>query len=315
MKRTPITPLYPNVRLNCTIVSDTHIDYTHRTPAYPQILLESAVIDAEENTVREDAFITIGDNTSNGIEKNWSMVAECYEGHDPADAILLAIGNHDTWGNDGNPSESFDLFYRYTEKICGFKRDKAYFSHVIHGYHLIFLGSEKDAGCAAYISDEQIEWFQKEMEEAGKSGKPIFVFCHQALNGRHGLPRTWGYPEEPDLPLKEGGIGASSETVAAILKQYPNTYYFSGHSHMGLSGEGWKEIDGYSTFEIEDGLRMINFPTTACGNHHCEDASQGIGMQLEVYDDRVVLRPRNYYDHEWTKVVIRDGKPYAEYML
>ncbi len=315
MNRTPIKPLYDNVRLNCTIVSDTHIDYLHRTPAWPQALLTAAVIDAEENTVRTDAFITIGDNTSDGIKQNWDMVKECYAGHNPAERILLCIGNHDTWGDDDHPYDAINYFKEYTEIICGRKIDNTYFAEVVNGYHLIFLGSEKDGGCAAYISDEQIAWFEKEMEKAGKSGKPIFVFCHQALNGRHGLPRTWGYPADPNWPADEGGIGDRSEQVAAIMKKYKNVYYLSGHSHMGLSGESMMEREGFSTFEIEDGLRMINFPTTACGNAYCDDASQGIGMQLEVYDDRVVFRPRNYYDHEFTTVVIRDGKPYAEYPL
>lgn len=309
-----IKPLYDNIRLNCTIVSDTHIDIKHPMPWLPKFHLKQAISQSQKSASPVDAFITIGDTTSRGSEINWKLTEECFAGKDPAEKILLAVGNHDTWNDDGYDA-ALEQYYIHAGNICGVKRSKPYFSAIINGYRLVFLGSERDCGCGAYISDEQIAWLKSEIQAARESGKPVFVFCHQSLNQRHGLPVTWDKDERYDN-LSEGGIGDKSDEVAEVLKSGKNVWYFSGHSHMGLGGENLEKEKGYASFDTEDGLELVNFPSLACGNHHGEDLSFGIGMQLEVYDDRVVIRPRNYTKHKWNKKVsIKDGKPYFEKML
>ena len=77
-----------------------------------------------------------------------------------------------------------------------------------------------------------------------------------------------------------------------------------------------KKAEGYSSFEDEDGVTLINLPSLACGNHHGEIQSLGIGIQIEVYEDRVLLRPKNYISGKFiTKLNIKDKKPYYEKML
>ena len=66
-------------------------------------------------------------------------------------------------------------------------------------------------------------------------------------------------------------------------------------------------------FEEEDGVVLVNLPSLACGNHHGDDRSMGIGVVIEVYEDRVAIRPRNFAHHAMNrKVAIKDGKPYFE---
>ena len=310
-----LKPLYPGIKLNALIVSDTHIDCRHPLPALPKYWLRSAAKDAEKSLNRMDAFITVGDTTSRGSEKNWQLTAQALKNRNPADKMIFAIGNHDCWNDDGFEA-AVENFYRYSKTITGNKREKTYFSHIIKGYHFIFLGTDSDSGCEANFSDEQMNWLASEMEKAGKSGKPIFVFCHQSLNGRHGLPRTWDREEDPNRDPMEGGIGERSDEVASILKKYKNVFYFSGHSHMGLCGENKKAAEGYSSFEYEDGVCLINMPSLACGNHHGEVDTMGIGAVLEVYEDKVVIRPRFTSTHRWNKsVMIKDGKPYLEQII
>ena len=301
-KMSSLKPLYPGIKLNALIVSDTHIDCKHPLPALPKYWLRSAAKDAEKSVHRMDAFITVGDTTSRGSEKNWQMAAQA----------LFAIGNHDCWNDDGFDA-AVQNFYKYSKLITGNKRETPYFSHIINGYHFVFLGTDSDSGCEAQFSDEQMAWFASKMEKAGKNGKPIFVFCHQSLNGRHGLPRTWDRDEKPGRDPMEGGIGERSDEVAAILKKYKNVFYFSGHSHMGLCGENKAKAEGYSSFETEDGVCLINLPSLACGNHHGEVDTMGIGVVLEVYENKVVIRPRFTSTRRWNKsVMIKDGKPYFE---
>ena len=306
--------LYDSIILCATIVSDTHIDEKHPTKWFPMLLLKRALRGAKNS--RSDAFITVGDTTSRGSTVNWNMTRDCFKKYpDAAKKIILAIGNHDGW-NDNGFDDAIKEYYCAYKDICGRKINTPYFSEIINGYYFICIGTDSDSGCEAAISDAQINWFSDEMEKAANTGKPVFVFCHQSLNQRHGLPRTWDRNEIPDRPPDEGGIGKKSDEITSILKKHKNVFYFSGHSHMGLCGENMTKKEGYSSFEDEDGLTLVNLPSLSCGNHHGEYQKLGTGLQLEIYKDRVILRPKNYFSGKWiTSLAIKDGKPYYEKIL
>lgn len=304
-----IKSTYDNALLTAVIVSDTHIDEKHPMPFLPKIRLNRALRDSQKSKTPIDVFLTVGDTTSRGSTANWELSMDCFPKYKPAEKVLLTVGNHDCWHDDGFESASKEYF-KYFEKICGEKIERMYYSYIINGYHFIFLGNESEAGCEANISDEQVEWFRYEMKKAGDSGKPVFVFCHQSLNGKHGLPRTWDRDEDPNADPLDGGIGAKSNEIEAELKKYKNVFYFSGHSHMGLAGENKKKSEGYSSIEDDEGVTLINLPSLACGNHHGELNTFDIGMILEAYDDKVVLRFRNFYrKKDVLAFPLQDGKP------
>ncbi len=307
--------LHDNLRLCATIVSDTHIDERHPVKIVPMYILMSALKGARESL--SDAFITVGDTTSAGTPVNWALARSCFEKvPDAAKKIILTVGNHDGWNDEDNYDAAAAEYFSAYKDICKKEINTTYFSEVINGYYFICIGTDSDSGCAAAINDTQMEWFRTEMAKAGATNKPIFVFCHQSLNGRHGLPRTWDRKEDPNRAPDEGGIGERSDEVAEILKSYKNVFYFSGHSHMGLCGEDMLKKEGYSTFENEDGVTLINLPSLSCGNHHGELQGLGIGLQLEIYDTKVVLRPKNYISGKWIeKLHIKNGKPYYEVIL
>lgn len=303
--------LNDNIKLCATIVSDTHIDENHPTKIIPMYILMKALKGAKK--ANSDAFITVGDTTSRGSRINWDMTRSCFRRiPDAAKKIILTIGNHDGW-NDNGFDDAVKEYYSAYEDICHRKINTTYFSEILNGYYFICIGTDSDSGCEAEISDKQMTWFRNEMEKAGATNRPVFVFCHQSLNQRHGLPRTWDRHEDPNRPLTDGGIGDRSDEVAGILKKYKNVFYFSGHSHMGLCGEDMKASEGYSTFEEEDGVTLINLPSLSCGNHHGQLQGLGIGLQLEVYEDKVILRPKNYISGRFiTKLNIKNKKPYYE---
>ena len=310
-----IKPLYENPVLIGVIVSDTHIDIKHPFPWLPKFHLKRALSDSEGCRPQADFFTIVGDITSRGSEENWALARDCFKKYKPAKNMLLAIGNHDGWGDD-DYSAVISRFCRNMEQITGMKREKPWFSQYVNGYPFIFLGSDDDSGCEASLSDEQVEWFAKEMEKAAGTEKPIFVFCHQSINGKHGLPLTWDKDYTPDQDPMDGGLGVRSDEIEAIIKKYKNVYYFSGHSHMGLCGENSKKENGFASIEQEGDTVLINFPSLACGNHHGENNEFGIGVVLEVYENKVVIRPRSVLRHKWVEsVAIHSGKPYFEKTL
>lgn len=305
-------PLYGNVKLYCTVVADSHIDIKNPTPWYPKLMLKRALKDCECTKPASDAFIIVGDTTSLGCKVNWDLTRDCFNKVKPKTKILFCIGNHDCWNEDGGFEAARKEYFSAVKDICGVERSRMYFSEVINGYSLIFLGNEADSGCGARISDEQIEWFKGEMAKGGESGKPIFVFCHQSINGRHGLPRTFDKSESDTGPM-DGGVGEKSDEIDAVMHQYKNVFYFSGHSHMGFAGENKAKNENYSSFEVDGTVTYINLPSLSCGNHHGEVASNRSGSQLEVYEDKVVIRPRLHFSGSWLKkAIIKDGKPYFE---
>ena len=304
-----ITPLYRDVKLMIAVTSDNHIDIKHPVPKVPMWYLTRSLKDCGKSRHPIDVYLTVGDTTSHGSHENWKLAQQCFDKCRPAKQVLLTVGNHDMWNDDGFDAAKQN-YLDYSNRICGTDHTETWFSHTVNGYKLVFLGNTADAGCEAHLGKEQLDWFRGELDAA--DGKPVFVFCHQSLNGRHGLPRTWDRNETATDPM-EGGIGTESDEVAAILKAHRNVFYFSGHSHMGLCGEERKKAEGYASFEQEDGVTLVNLPSLACGNHHGDDRSMGIGVIVEVYRDRVVIRPRSFAKRTMNrKVAIRDGKPYWE---
>lgn len=305
---------YGRPRLHLLIVADTHIDEKHPHPRVPMDLLAGAIGDSRDAKTSVDAFVIIGDTTSRGSDRNWEMTKEVFaRAGRPAARTLIAIGNHDTWSDEGGET-AIGRYLRYSAEITGEERGKTYFSTVINGVHLIFPGSESDKGCDAEISEEQFSWLREELDSAAGSGLPILVFCHQPLCGTHGLPRTSCRDESDTDPL-DGGVGEDSPRLEKLLSEYVDVYYFSGHSHMGYAGEKRFAEEGYSSFETRGSLTLVNLPSLACGNHHCEEGQGkfGLGLQLEIYDDRIVLTPRDTENRcGLDRLSVSGGKPYLE---
>ncbi len=285
-----------SLRLNMAVLSDIHL----RGDKDRIRKLHNGLIDLEKAKTQNDVMVSVGDLTDHGEPEHWELAEEIFAEHKPAKELFLVLGNHDTWTREESEQNSEELFISYNKKISGRETDKMYFSTEINGYTLIALASEGD-DCNADISDEQIKWLDETMEKAAESGKPIFVFCHQSLNVTHGLPYTWcrKWNDGDVLKPDEGGIGKSSDEILAILKKYKNVFYMSGHIHLGISGIRSFAKKGYASVENDGSLHKINLPCFMFLNHHGQFNSSGLGFQFEIYDDKVLMRPRSYASRIW----------------
>ena len=271
-------------------------------------MLELGLYDMERAEDKLDAVAFVGDVTDHGDYDQWDAFAASVSGYDIAGNKLLAAGNHDTWGpysgdDYDNPTDGVKpTFIRYSKEITGRNVTEMYYSDVINGCYFIVLGSEEDHTWS-YLSDTQLAWFAGEMEKAGQTGLPIFVFNHQPLNGTHGLPYLWELDEND--PPEKGGIGDQSDAVEAILKQYDNVFYISGHIHSGFKNADSKTGPKYASVEYLENdngnaVTLINLPTYLYmdlkrGGH----IANGCGWVVEAYDDEVLLRARNFATGTW----------------
>lgn len=286
-KSAPVNP--DECRLNFAAISDTHM----KDEFIRQFMVELGLEGMEKSDSRLDALVVSGDLTDHGEHDEWTALAESFSKYDPADEIILACGNHDTW-TDESFDKAKEYFIDFNSEISGREISEMYYQTEINGYPFVVLGSETDR-TAAYFSPEQLSWLEATMAEVTKDGKPVFVISHWPINQSHGLPETWGDDEpEPD----DGGIGDQSAAVEEILKKYDNVFMISGHLHNGIGEKGTESIWGYASVESDGSFHSINLPAYTYFNARGQMVN-GNGFNFEVYDDEVVIRARSYSADIW----------------
>ena len=273
-----------NCLLSATILSDLHMEGTNleRHKRVGGVLREAKVAE-------NDVLVLLGDNTMNGqiVETLFAYGLVCRFFNDGD--VIVAPGNHDmdTGEHTNGTFEQLQSRYIYMRNaFFGDKGDKVYYSREEKGYKFIVLGGEGRTGedGKQIISDEQLSWLESELADAAESGKPCFVINHYLVYGRNGSRSYAGF-----------NITDQNDRLTEILETSGvRTFYFCGHSHYGVSND---------SVQTTKNVTYINLPATGNpGNYYPaneECGKDGIGMQMEVYEDSVVLRFRNYLTGEW----------------
>ncbi len=267
------SPLRAEPALSLAVISDTHIESTE-----PQKLAATCGVFADVAAAeRNDSLVIVGDSVMNGQEIENLCLYGALRSARLTSKLFIASGNHEL-GNGGSEAGFNSLTKRYIGFRNAFtpdKTDKVYYSTELNGFRLIALGSEADAGVQAYLSEAQLSWLDRQLTDAG--GQPVFVFCHQPVDGTFNY--AWG----------EGHVGEQGDALKKILQEHENVFYISGHLHMGYTQGG-----AYT----ESGVTYINVPCCA-GSLYGEEVSPGCGYVIEVYKTEVCLRARNFGSSQW----------------
>lgn len=271
---TSYKPEEDGIILNCAIVSDTHADtniFRDRTNK-----LRIAYAGINESSEDIDVLLNIGDITNSGTRKDYRTQKQLERRYIKAKHTVACLGNHDSWNGSADPDydKAAKLFLKYLKKNK-IKSDTVYYSAVIDGYYFICLATE---GLDLHeiepiYSDAQLEWFDKTLTEAEKSGLPIFVLSHMPINGHNGISSS-------RLPAKAGEILKNHSSYDKPI------LFFSGHYH-----DFSKNI-----VDSEDGIYYINLPSLEYNDeteNECND-NGGMGMTMEVYGDKIILKARNF---------------------
>ena len=175
--------------------------------------------------------------------------------------IMVAPGNHDMSNCEGDYDTYLKRFLGFSNAFMDYKITTPYFYRVINGYYFIFVSSEDITWEYLAISEAQYQWLEGVIAEAKQSGKPVFVFSHH--------------------PVSDVQYG--SERLTEILNQCDNLIYFYGHTHYWLDeNTAWNY----------NGVNCINVPkTTEYTDYDC-----GIGASVEVYEDEIVVRMKDFHD-------------------
>ena len=253
-----------------TVFSDCHIEGNNfkRFSAFGRMLL-----DAQNNSFGNDVGVFLGDNTMNGQEIESIFFYGLIKNFGFADNYVNVMGNHDIGNGEGDYEILSRRFYGYSDEFLGIKTDKPYYYRVINGVYFIVLGEEQLSVDENEMSDEQYEFLKETLDMAKADNAVTFICCH--------------HPVFNIIPTENNDL-------FDIIPQYKNVFFVSGHTHL--------EIDEDWTFLEYEGIKMLNLPRSTEnadtgnveGSYNC-----GIGMQIEVYEDEVVARVRDYYTGLW----------------
>lgn len=275
-----------NPKLTFTVLSDVHLEGNNEERFN---LFGEGIRDINANK-SNDFIVFLGDNTMNGQVVELSAFYTILDEYNTIGTYMVT-GNHDLCPSDYNVGEYEDLrdrFFKYKNEYSKTQYDDSvYYSVSISDqFKLIVLGSESDAGIQEDLSDTQLTWLENELESAKESGNPVFIFNHYPLNN------IWA-----DV-WSEGHIGDDSDRVYEILKNSENQIlYFSGHLHMGF-------YDDKREVVYDDNVTFINVAGFGVDNDvgDADDQQNGTGLQVEVYENEILIRVRDFVKHEWMDI-------------
>lgn len=291
------------------VVGDMQMGYDG---CYDEENYELALKEIKSVSPETKAIVTVGDNTNNSTEAAYKKLRDIKASVFPDVPMYLAIGNHDRGYVSGNgPANTSDRTWadRFVANAKEFSGNdsinKVYYSVQLEGSYFIFLGSEvssRNDNCNdVFVSDDQYDWFKAQMEEASKTGKPIFVVIHEpfpnTISGS--LPgQGWqGNAAAPDYYPDN-----RYEDLKGVADQYPQALVFSGHTH-------W-EFASKSPAKITDGKKTASYFNCSAVGYLWNDNNAGFmdkngkytgseGWFVYVYEDKVVLKGRDFVNQKW----------------
>ena len=266
--------------------------------AYTEKNYQQALENIKSLSPESQFILSVGDQTDHSLESEYKALDGYKEQILPDIPMYIAIGNHDRGGSDWK-----NRFIESAKKNSGMDTiDNVYYSFQKNGSYFIFLGSEadnRDGLNDVFISEEQFNWFKGQMEEAGKTGKPIFVVIHEPLyNTVSGsLPgQNWqGNPQNASY-YPDNKYGSLKE----VLDQYPSAYVFSGHTHWEFKSDSPVVISDGSTANYIN-CSSVGYLWTDNNSGYIESGKY-IGSEdlyVYVYKDKVVVKGRDLVNDKW----------------
>ena len=249
------------VQLKAVLVADIHADADptrDRSNVLRQIF---AAIGKTQNDA--DTLVMAGDLTNSGDEWEYRFLNNYLNVYCRIRDRVPEIGNHDSWHHSDDPD--YALAEQYFKDFCrwnGVKTDKVYYSKKVNGIPFLVLGVEASDFKNPYHSDEQLNWFETELNAAVAEGQPVFVICHKPVEN----------------------LGDSAARVEQILTSAAEAakapiVYVSGHNH---------DIGGNTFKQPTDKMVYLNLPSLQY------TYGGGLGFVAEVTEQEVTLTGMNF---------------------
>lgn len=252
--------------------------------------LETGIKDLHVMDPDMDMLVLNGDTVDQGLDDQYKIMENCITKNRELlpKNLMFNIGNHEFYNYAKGVNTGSDVNEFIGRYLNFSKEGKVYHDIWIKGYHFIALGSEsgytQELGTnQAFISKEQLNWLDTKLKEGYESGKPIFVFLHQPLNG-----------SIKDIQYNWASVQQDTE-VRKILSKYPEVILFTSHIHSSL------ELG--SIFMKKPFLALhtgsVNNPLIPDGKGGRKAVDSIQGLYVQVYKDRIVIRGRDFKNKKW----------------
>lgn len=212
-----------------------------------------------------DATVYLGDNVMNGqlLENLFFYLG--VRGVMPADKNYVVMGNHDIGNGEGDFKEHKNNFITNNRLYLGNDIGDGYYCRVVNGCYMIFLASEELTVNDCVMTQQQLDWLKGVLDEAKAADAPIFVFNHHPITYLRGV---------------------DSNSLVNLCKDYDKLVYIHGHIHDQLGADNFYEVEG---------IKVINLPRST----EVVDYEPGDGIVVEVYEDEMLIRGRDFITGEW----------------
>ncbi len=272
------------VLMNAVLIADIHADGDPVRDRNDNLRRLLADINASDEKL--DAIAVAGDITNCGNIKEYINLAGMLFAYNKAENFIPSMGNHDsraTCVEEPYFDEGSSLFRNFL-RLQGIKTETNYYYKVVNGCYFIALGTESMPD--PYISDTQIAWVDSLLAEAAKTGMPCFIISHELLMGTH---------DDANVPASRN-LGEASDKLKAVVKKYADegltTVYVCGHLHKNFHAD--------TLVTVSDNFYSLLLPSAL----YSEDDITGedilsLGVTAEVYQDKLVIRARNFNTYEW----------------
>jgi len=224
-------------------------------------------------------IFTAGDNTNTGTQADYDLFKQTLaDAGVPIPPITYAIGNHDeVYGGT------------YAEEIERFKQNcnapALYYSVERNGARFIMLGSDEQT-TAGELYQTQIDWLRNELQKTDPA-TPTYIFLHQSLKDTVSGSLT-------ALGQRWYGVPNAAAQLRAILKNYPNAIFFSGHTHWAL------EMTQPFLYGNGTDAHFINAASVGyLWTDSDEELKGSEGLYVEVYDDYILIKGREFTQSSW----------------
>lgn len=253
------------------VMSDVHVQDNNEIPG--QFI--DALKDIKDLDPTSSAIVVNGDFADSGNEKQYKTFFDIMANYNPTPNTIVSIGNHEARWQPGGWEEARTRYLKYNQQYMGDNNGEMFFDKWIDGYHFIVINTEDALKDNAYLSDKQLAWLDQTMAENADPNKPIFLFFHQCLKDTY---------EMSDMDVG----GEQDAQLKAILAKYPQNVMFTGHIHSGPDAAPIANI-GYGT--------QVDLPSFS---YNVRGIRRGqIGYQVNVYNDTVEIKARDYKEDEW----------------
>lgn len=258
------------------IASDIHIESKYTCKNYNSHFVSN--LNATKNYENATSgMVFVGDVANSGNQNNYDLFYQFIDSvFDNRPTLYPIVGNHE-----------LQYFDTYDEAINTYKTATgmpgAYFEFEIGGIRCFALGSE-DTSTHGAMSTTQLNWFKDRISESDKNDQ-IMIFMHQGIyNTVSGTLPGHGWH----------GLNTKTNGIRDVIKNYPNAFVFSGHSHQDLNciqstligrGEDANYVNCGSCAYVLDDNRETTYGSTF--------------YFVDIYEDYLTLRGRLSIEDKW----------------